>query len=240
VTRALVEARGATFGYEGRAVVSGVNLTVHAGARVAVAGPNGGGKTTLFRGLLGLIPAQEGSVQRSTRRVGYVPQHEELDEVYPLTALEVVDLGALGRMRGANRWWRRLSRDDQRASRAALADVGLEGCAHRTYADLSGGQRQRVLIARALTTDPELLFLDEPTSGVDRDAAHEITDLLERLAKSRGVAVVMVGHQLDALRSFADRALWVAHGSVTVGDADELLALESLSRLLGGGNEVSA
>ena len=91
-----------------RWVLRHVDVGIHPGEVVALVGPNGGGKTTLFRGLLGLIPPQEGAVDHATGRVGYVPQHEELDEVYPLTALEVVEFGALGRFNGLNRWWRKL------------------------------------------------------------------------------------------------------------------------------------
>ncbi len=236
----LVAAHGAAFGYEGRAVVSGVDLAVRAGDRVAVAGPNGGGKTTLFRGLLGLIPPQAGRVERETARVGYVPQHEELDAVYPLTAYEIVSFGALGRFTGKNRWWRAMPRAEREKASACLADVGLEHAARTQYADLSGGQRQRVLIARALMTDPAVLFLDEPTSGVDARAAASIGGLLTRISEERGVAVVMVGHQLDALRAFARRALWVADGGVLVGDAAELLAPEALARLMSGAGAPAA
>lgn len=230
----LVAAHGAAFGYEGRAVVSGVDLAVRAGERVAVAGPNGGGKTTLFRGLLGLLPPLAGRVDHATARVGYVPQHEELDAVYPLTAFEIVSFGALGRFTGRNRWWRSLPRAETENARACLAEVGMEHAARTQYADLSGGQRQRVLIARALMTEPALLFLDEPTSGVDARAAASIGALLTRVSEERDVAVVMVGHQLDALRAFAQRALWVADGGVRVGDAAELLAPDTLARMLSG------
>lgn len=235
----LVETRGAAFGYDGAPVISGVDLVVRAGERVAVAGPNGAGKTTLFRGLLGLIPPLDGSVVRVTKRIGYVPQHEALDAVYPFTAREVVEMGALGHFVGASRFWRRLSRATRAQAESCLDSVGLSARADQSYAELSGGQRQRVLIARALMTEPELLFLDEPTSGVDRDAARQIVALLAREHEARGVTVVMVGHQFDALRDFATRALWVADGKVIDGPAAELLSPVSVDRLLSAGSEAA-
>jgi len=234
-----VEARSAAFGYDGDPVISGVNLVVRAGERIAVAGPNGAGKTTLFRGLLGLIPALEGTVVRASRRFGYVPQHEELDAVYPFTAREVVTTGALGNLEGANRFWRHLAPPMRELAERCLDNVGLAGRADDCYAELSGGQRQRVLIARALMTEPELLFLDEPTSGVDRDAARQIIALLAQQNSERGVTVVIVGHQLDVLREFATRALWVANAGVIDGEAGELLSPQSLDRLLSSGSEAA-
>lgn len=236
----LIAARGAAFGYEGRPVISGVDLAVHAGERIAVAGPNGAGKTTLFRGLLGLIPPQDGSIQRSTQGVGYVPQHEQLDSVFPFTAREIVEMGALGHFEGANRFWRRITRASRELAERCLDDVGLRTRADHLYADLSGGQRQRVLIARALMSEPRLLFLDEPTSGVDREAASRIAALLANKSANDGVTVVMVGHQFEALREFASRALWVADGRVIDGPAAELLSPLSIDRLLSGGQEVAA
>lgn len=230
--RLLVEARQVAFGYGGAQVISNVDLEIRAGERIAVAGPNGAGKTTLFRGLLGLIPALTGSVRCATTKIGYVPQHEQLDSVYPFTAREVVELGAVGRFEGANRFWRRLPHGERAAAEGCLDDVGLLDKADKLHADLSGGQRQRVLIARALMADPDILFLDEPTSGVDRKAARHIADLLEHWSLENGVAVVLVGHQFGALRTFAHRALWVEDGRVLDGPSSELLSPDSVDELM--------
>lgn len=232
---ALLEARGAAFGYAGTPIVSGVELALRPGERVACAGPNGSGKTTLFRGLLGLLPPLAGAVRRGTDAIGYVPQHEELDPVYPLTARELVEAAALGRLEGGARPLRRLSRADRAEAERCLGEVGLADRAGELYASLSGGQRQRVLIARALMTEPRLLFLDEPTSGVDREASRRIAALLRHWSEERGTAVVLVGHQFEALREFAERALWVDEGTVIDGPAGELLAPESVDRLLARG-----
>lgn len=226
---ALIRLRRATFGYEGRAVVSEVDFEVRPGACWGVVGPNGSGKTTLIRGILGLVPPLSGDVHRSAGALGYVPQAGVLDEVFPFTAEEVVHLGAYGRLRGL----RGLPREERQLARQLLAEVGMEEHARERYASLSGGQRQRILIARALMTRPCLLLLDEPTSGVDRHAERRILELLTRLNRDSGLAVVMVAHQLDLVRRTCETVLWVDHGKTRIGGAEEMLGPQGLQRLFG-------
>ncbi|HVS19426.1 MAG TPA: metal ABC transporter ATP-binding protein [Planctomycetota bacterium] len=227
---ALLATARAAFGYHRRAVVSGVDLTVERGDFLGIVGPNGAGKTTLFRGLLGLIPPLAGTVTRTTRAIGYVPQRETLDAIYPVTVEEVVRMGAFGALRG----WRGLSREARERARACLERVGLYERRAQAFSSLSGGQRQRALIGRALMVEPELLLLDEPTSGVDRGAQARILELLIGLNRSRGMAVLLVSHQLAMVRETVQRVAWVADGGVRVGSAAELLAPEHLDRLYGG------
>jgi len=207
----LLELREVGFGYGGRAVVQRVCLAVRPGEFVIVRGANGSGKTTLLRGLLGLVPPLAGQVERRPGlRVGYVPQRETLDPLYPLSAFDVVRMGT---------WrdlpcWRIAGAGERRRTHAALADCRASDFARQRYASLSGGQRQRVLLARALASDPEWLVLDEPTAGVDPDAARGILDLLSALCRERGLAVWMVTHQLGAVAGRAARAFAVAEGRV--------------------------
>ncbi len=223
----LLVLRSASFGYGGHPIVAGVDLTVVAGAFLGVVGPNGAGKTTLFRGMLGLLAPLTGTAERLTDAVGYVPQRESLDPLFPLRADEVVHMGAYGRLRG----WRGLPRADRELASTCLARVGLADRASAAFSSLSGGQRQRVLIARALMVKPQLLLLDEPTSGVDRAAAAGILELLLELNRREGVAVLLVSHQLALVRSAAAEVLWVSDRRVERGQTAEMLAPERLDRL---------
>jgi ABC-type Mn2+/Zn2+ transport system ATPase subunit len=228
---ALLSLHGAAFGYESRAVVSEVDLTVEPGMFLGILGPNGAGKTTLFRGLLGLIPPLAGTVERSHIAIGYVPQRETLDAIYPLTVEEVVHMGSYGRLRG----WRGLPTSERALARQTLARVGLEGREHAMFNSLSGGQRQRALIARALMARPEVLLLDEPRSGVDHSAQTAILDLLRELNTNDRLAILLVSHQLGLVRDAVQEALWVADGRVQHGSAQELLTPERLDELFEGG-----
>jgi ABC-type Mn2+/Zn2+ transport system ATPase subunit len=209
-TNALLTLRGASFGYGRRAVLAGVDLAVGRGELVGIAGPNGGGKSTLVRGILGLIPALAGSVERGGARLGYVPQQDSVDAVFPVTAEEVVRMGAYGRLRGQ----RALPAGERRFARECLERVGMSAHARQPLAALSGGQRQRVLVARALMMRPDLLIMDEPTSGVDRVAERQIAELVLELERRSALAVLIVSHQLEFLRRVTRRIVWVEDGRV--------------------------
>lgn len=226
----LLTLRAAAFGYGGRAVVRGVDLSLEPGDFLGIIGPNGGGKTTLFRGLLGLLPALEGTLERGTTAFGYVPQREQLDPIYPLSVEEVAQMGSYGRLRGL----RALRRAEREAAREELRRVGMLERARDQFANLSGGQRQRVLVARALLTRPQVLLLDEPTSGVDRLAQEQVIELLADVRRERGIAILLVSHQLQLVRRAVREVLWVADGRVLRGPAAELLEPRSLDRLYAG------
>ncbi|NOT30779.1 MAG: metal ABC transporter ATP-binding protein [Planctomycetes bacterium] len=232
-TTPLIRLRGAAFGYAGERIVSGVDLDVDAGRFFGIVGPNGAGKTTLFRGILGLLPVLAGSCARAPGLVcGYVPQRESLDAGYPLSALEVVEMGAYRRLNAL----RRLVRGEREAALGLLARMGLGAEQHTPFSALSGGQRQRVLLARALLTRPDVLLLDEPTSGVDRGAQEQILRLLRELHQE-GLAILLVSHQLALVRESVGEVLVVTNGRVQCGDPRELLAPERLDALFGAGAE---
>jgi ABC-type Mn2+/Zn2+ transport system ATPase subunit len=222
---ALLEAHRFQFGYGGQVVVSGDSILLEAGQVLGIAGPNGSGKSTLFRGLLGLIPPMSGQVIRRTNAIGYVPQKEVLDELYPLSASEVVQMGAYGTLSG----WRRLRRDQKELAQDCLERVNLPDVGKQAYSSLSGGQRQRVLLARALMVQPKLMLLDEPTSGVDTLAASVIMELILRLAREENLAVAIVSHRLHDLQQAATLGVWVANGRAQVGPAEELLRADRLA-----------
>jgi zinc transport system ATP-binding protein len=185
------------FSYGSQVVLRGVNLRIERGEFVCMLGPNGGGKTTLLRLMLGLLKPDRGSVrvlggqpQETCARTGYVAQQSQFDPSFPVSVLDVVLMGRLGRG-GAIGWHRRA---DVRHADAALAEVRMSGLRKRPFSELSGGQRQRVLIARALAAGPELLLLDEPTSNLDVGVEQEFHNMLAGLA--RRMTVVLVSHDI--------------------------------------------
>jgi ABC-type Mn2+/Zn2+ transport system ATPase subunit len=229
---ALVRLAGASVGYGGRPLLSGIDLEVSAGDFLAVVGPNGGGKTTLLRTLLGVLsPVAGRREQAGPLRVGYVPQRDHVDPLWPLTCGDVVLMGRV-RLAGPGR---RLASPDREKARAALGRVGIGDLEGEPFRTLSGGQRQRTLIARALAAEPELLALDEPTSGMDPAAEVAAMDLLRQLHRGGGLAIVMVSHRIEAVANhafqiaFADqeRKLW------RVGPLSEMLTPQALTALYG-------
>ncbi|MCC6358331.1 MAG: ABC transporter ATP-binding protein [Phycisphaerales bacterium] len=204
-----IQLQNVTFAYEDRPVLRDVNLAIRVGDFACIIGPNGGGKTTLLRILVGLLTPQAGTVSvlgespvRARRRIGYMPQHASLDLKFPVNALDVVLMGRLHESRLGF-----YSRADRDRAAGALAEVGLADFGRRPFSDLSGGQRQRVLIARALACDPELLLLDEPTSNLDISVEEQLYALLGEL--NRRLTIVMVSHDVGYVSAAVKTAVCV-------------------------------
>jgi ABC-type Mn2+/Zn2+ transport system ATPase subunit len=212
----LAELEGVRAGYGGPPAVEDVSFQVREGERVGVLGPNGGGKSTLFKVMLGVLPAERGRV-RVQSRCGFVPQSDRSRLDYPVSALDVVLMGALGRLP----WWRRPGRGERRRAIEALELVGLEALAQRTFGELSGGQRQRVLIARALMQEAKLLLLDEPFAGIDTASSHRVTAVIDQLA-ARGHGLMIATHDIDQARAWG-LVLCLNRRQVAFGPADTTL-----------------
>ena len=206
----LVTCSDVAVGYGGAPVLTGVTFTAAAGERVAILGPNGGGKSTLFRALLGEAVVVSGSIER-TARCAVVPQSDRSRLDFPISALEVATMGSLGQLP----WWRRPGRAEQRRASEALAIVGLGGQERQTYGELSGGQRQRVLIARALVQDAPILLLDEPFAGVDNASTEGVESLINDLAAA-GRAVLIATHDIEQACRW-DSVLCLNHRQVAFG-----------------------
>ncbi|GHT19558.1 cation ABC transporter ATP-binding protein [Planctomycetales bacterium] len=190
-----VEFDSVTFSYDGSAVLENATFTIQAGDFVSIVGPNGGGKTTLLKLMLGLFAPNAGTVhlfgkppRMSCSKIGYTPQFLTVDFGFPLSVLDVV---LMGRLRTGSFWY---SQADKLAARNALKTLQLEESAGVPFRQLSGGQRQRVLIARAVCGEPEILLLDEPTNNIDAASEKILFDILTEL--NRTMTIVMVSHDI--------------------------------------------
>jgi ABC-type Mn2+/Zn2+ transport system ATPase subunit len=210
----------------GSDVLRGVSFAFAPGTIAAVLGPNGGGKTTLFRALLGELPVRRGTVELAALPA-YVPQTDRTRLDFPVTALDVVLMGAYARTPA----WRRVARADRDAAQAMLERVGLADRARRRFGDLSGGQRQRVLIARALLQDRPVMLLDEPLSGVDAASGARIEALFGEL-RDEGRVLLVATHDVEQARRW-DQVVCLHGEQIAVGAPAATLTTDVLRRTYG-------
>lgn len=207
----IIELRGVAFSYGETQVLADVDLDIHQGDYIGLIGSNGSGKTTLLRIMLGLLPPDRGAVRlfgedikdfRAWQKVGYVPQKAtHFDARFPASAQEVVAMGRRGRLLGRNAARERV------AVREALEQTGMWQQRDRLIGELSGGQQQRVFISRALVNHPEIIFLDEPTTGIDTASQDDFYGLLQRLNRELGITLVLVSHDI---RRVAEEVMHIA------------------------------
>lgn len=193
----IVEIKDLGFAYNGETVLQEVNLTIKAGEFLAMIGPNGGGKTTLLKLILGLLKPDKGTIRvmgrpvpKAMAAIGYVPQNVHVNSNFPISVMDVVLMGK----RDPKKRWARQSAADHRAALSALEQMDMAAHAQKKIGELSGGQRQRVFIARALVSAPQLLLLDEPTAGIDTKGQADFYSLLQEL--NRHITIVVVSHDL--------------------------------------------
>ncbi len=206
----IIEMSDVSFRYQAdNPVVENATFSVFPGQSGCIVGPNGGGKSTLLKLMLGLLTPDEGKIrifgttpEAARSRIGYMPQYHQLDAAFPASALEVALMGRI-----TPRTLFAYRRKDREAAMAALAELGIDNLADRSFAGLSGGQRQRVLIARALAGEPELLLLDEPTANIDPGAEEQFYATLDRLR--RRMTVITVSHDLGFVNRETDLVICV-------------------------------
>jgi ABC-type Mn2+/Zn2+ transport system ATPase subunit len=222
-----------SLGYGRKTVVRDLSFDIRTGEYFGLVGPNGSGKTTILRGILGTLKPLEGSItivpQDGGRpvRFGYVPQRDTIDYILPYSAEEVV---AMGRFRQVG-LFRRPGKADQEAVRRSLEHVGMSDMAARPFKELSGGQKQRVLIARALSSSPDVLVLDEPTNGMDLSSRTAILSLIKQLQREDKLTVLMVSHLLDDVASEVDRLALVEKSMFQVGTVEKVLTRKNLTAI---------
>lgn len=228
----LVDVQDISFRYDSHPVLSHIHLTIQEGDFLAVLGPNGSGKTTLVKIILGLLEPTEGRVKimgesledfSDWRKIGYIPQKAtHVDLFFPATVEEVVSMTLL-----SNRRFLSASRkEDQEAVKKALRVVGMEAYGKSPIGRLSGGQQQRVFIARALVSHPRILFLDEPTTGVDTKTQNSFYDMLDELNKKEGITIVLITHEIGIINKHVTKVACLNQSLVYHGSHEEFCRSE--------------
>ncbi len=236
----LAEFRDVTVQFGQQIILEDVNFVLSKGEFVALIGPNGAGKTTLIRVLLGLVRPSGGEIRvfgkppwrlrfAERRRIGYVPQIQDVQRRFPFRVYDVVMMGRLAHQG----WIRRPSPEDREAVEKALALTQIQDLKNRPIASLSGGQWQRMLIARALSTEPDLLILDEPTAGLDVHMTEGIYELLNRLHRHWGVTILLATHDIGVVTELVDRVACLSKRLVAHGRPQEVLTEEVLQCMYG-------
>ena len=235
--KVLISFDHATLGYGRKVVLRDLSFAINEGDFLGLVGPNGSGKTTVLRALLGTHAPLSGTVVRAPGlRFGYVPQRDQVDYDFPLTAVDVVLMGRYDRI-GLGR---RPTPDDRARAMQALEQVGIPELAGQHLKNLSGGQRQRTLIARALVGEPNVLVLDEPTSGMDLVSTTQILGLIRDLHERSGLTVLMVSHALNEVANYVERIALVVNNGFRIGTAAEIMTETVLSGIYGIPVEVDA
>lgn len=255
----LIRFENVALGYRRNVVLADLNFAVQEGEFFGIVGANGSGKTTILRAMLGILRPLSGRVAFTPGKArnlfndeprivhvdgngrlvrdegegrmpfGYVPQRGFLDEIFPLTAREIVLMGCYGRLGP----WRRPGQRERDLTEKSLAQVGIGGLATQRFRNLSGGQKQRVLIARALVAEAKVLVLDEPTDGMDLEGQHAILDLIVKLREQSGVSLIYVTHRLNELANTAQRLMLLHEGKVRIGRVEEILTAAVLREVYG-------
>ncbi len=228
------------FSYAAEEVIKDVSLEIHKGDYVGIIGPNGGGKSTLLKLMLGILKPTDGSVKlfgvdiqefKDWAKIGYVPQKTYIEMNFPVTVKELVAMGRYGR-RGLFRF---PTKEDKEKVLQAIKQVDMQDFRNRQISDLSGGQQQRVYIARALASEPEVIFLDEPTVGVDIKTQRQFYALLRKLNKKLDLTLILATHELDVVAHEATELGYINRTLEYYGDPEEFLKGAYFHELIGKG-----
>jgi zinc transport system ATP-binding protein len=235
----IIEVKNISFAYGAEEVLSNISIDVHQGDYLAFVGPNGAGKTTLMKIILGLLTPQSGSIKlfgrdinnfKKWKKISYVAQGaNKFDDNFPATVLEIVLMGRYG-VKGL---FKNIKASDKKIAAEAIEQVGLSGFKDRLIGDLSGGQKQRVFIARALCSQPEVIFLDEPTAGVDHKNQDEFYALLKKMNEELGITLVLITHDVERVLREAMHIACIDHSLTCHSSPEEFLSESAAANIMG-------
>jgi ABC-type Mn2+/Zn2+ transport system ATPase subunit len=222
-------------GYGRRPVLNALNFEIKKGDFFGIVGPNGAGKTTLLKAILGLLKPVKGEIsflkngKGRKKSIGYVPQHASVDEIFPITTLDMVLMGRYAKMG----LFKRPKSRDYLITEKMLKNVGMENLAKRNYKELSGGQKQRTLIARAMVSEPDVLILDEPVEGMDIQGEIAIMELIKILHSEYALTVILVCHDLNIIANYVKTLSIIHNNTLKLGSIDSMFTEETMARVYG-------
>jgi len=235
----IIEVKNISFAYGAEEVLANVSFNVHQGDYLAFVGPNGAGKTTLMKIILGLITPKTGSIKifgddiknfKDWKKISYVAQDaDNFDNNFPATVLEIVLMGRYG----AKGLFKNISARDKKIAEQAIAQAGLSEFKNKLIGDLSGGQKQRVFIARALCLEPEVIFLDEPTAGVDHKSQDDFYALLKKMNAELGITLILITHDIERALQEAMHIACIDHNLVCHSSPEEFLSESNAANIMG-------
>jgi zinc transport system ATP-binding protein len=228
----LINFQNVSLGYGKKTILSNLNFGIIRNDFLGIVGPNGAGKSTILKAILGILKPRTGNISfynqsKEKLKIGYVPQRGTLDEIYPLTVLDVILMGQYRRIG----YFRNIRKAHEEHALDALEHLGIIHLAQNLFSDLSGGQKQRALIARAIVSEPNILILDEPTDGLDLESQNAIMDLVKHFHFEHKIAILLVSHHLNLVINYAHRIALLERGTFQIGEIDDILTVENLRQI---------
>ncbi len=228
-----ISCNNASFSYDGKCAVMNVSFTLNKGDYLCILGENGTGKSTIIKGLLGLIKTTSGTIEYNNVKhteIGYLPQIAEIPKNFPASVFEAVLHGRCEKL--GNRPF--YSAEDRKAAKESMELLGIKKLKNKAFSELSGGQKQRVLLARALCATEKILFLDEPVSALDPIVTAEMYDIIEKLNKEHGISIIMISHDTKTATQYASHILHIKKKPLFFGTSEEYKNTELYHHFLGG------
>lgn len=235
----IIEVKNLSAHYDKTEVLHDISFVVESGDFIGLAGPNGAGKTTLVKAILGLIPISQGKIELFNKaqnkfdnwgKIGYLPQkNSTINALFPATVSEIVMLGLMSQ----KEFPKHITKEDKLKTEEILKKLDIANLKNRTISELSGGQQQKVLLARALVSSPELLIFDEPSTALDPQSRESFFELIEKLNKKDGIAIILITHDTTYIGQYANKLLYIDNNLVYFGNFSDFCHSEKMGKYFG-------